>query len=341
MKRACLFAMLVGASFASNADWVQFNKFMVDHDKVYDSPKQLEYRFKVFTDNLDTIAKMNAEHIAINGQEVFGINSFADMTPEEFGQRLMKTLKPKAPSKFSVAASIIAPGATATVDWRNLNVAGASNTNWVTPVKDQGQCGSCWAHSADEAMESFYALAHKVAPYPFSVQQCTACTYTYNGCNGGWPHDAYPNAIYQRNGIDSDSNYPYNINQAGNCRFGLNGDADAPVANCGTGVYSSPAKGSLQNVLDPASTAATHGPVSVCVAAEAWQFYTNGVLSSCPGSVDHCVQAVGYNTGGDYWLVRNSWGTSWGQQGYIYLNMTTDKGDICHIQEYMTFPVSA
>jgi len=119
---------------------------------------------------------------------------------------------------------------------------------------------------------------------------------------------------------------------AGNCKFGATGKADKPMTTDKS--YMSPARGQLQNLLDGT------GPVSVCVAADAWQTYTSGVLKSCPGSVDHCVQAVGYNSDASetYWIVRNSWGTSWGIKGYIYLDMTADNGDICHIQEYMTYP---
>jgi len=165
-----------------------------------------------------------------------------------------------------------------------------------------------------------------------SVQQCTACTYNYNGCNGGWPYDAYTYAIENRNGIDLDADYPYNIATAGVCKFGT-GNADKPVTT--DKGYKNVARGSLQTALS------STGPVSVCLAAETWDSYTGGILSVCTGSVDHCVQAVGYNTAGPtpYWVVRNSWGTSWGIQGYIYLNMNVDNGDICHIQEYVTYPI--
>jgi len=276
-----------------------------------------EHRFAVFQQNLARIARQNAEHVALGGEEVFGVNVFADMTQEEFSVRLMKNLTYRAPDMTEYVPT--APAAD--IDWRTKGV--------VTAVKDQGQCGSCWAHSADEAIESFDALKHGKLQ-TLSQQQCTACTYTYNGCNGGWPHDAYITGVENRNGLDTNANYPYNIAQAGNCRFGANGKADAPVAN--DKGYSSPARGTMATVLD------NTGPISVCVAADAWQTYTGGVLKSCPGSVDHCVQAVGIGGSGAYWIVRNSWGTGWGIQGYIYLDATVDGGDICHIQEYMTYP---
>jgi Pyruvate/2-oxoacid:ferredoxin oxidoreductase delta subunit len=313
-----VFALIL-AVVAAN-DFVKFNEFVIKYEKKYDSLAEFEYRFRVFQDTLGRIVRQNAAHVALGGAEVFGVNSLADLTVEEFTVRLMKNLTYRAPDTTEFV-NVIPNG---DVDWRTKGV--------ITPVKDQGQCGSCWAHSADEAVESFSMLAKGGSLQTLSVQQCTACTYTYNGCDGGWPHDAYVNAIQNRNGIDLDADYPYNIAMAGNCKFGPTGNCDKPVTD--DKGFVSPKKGALQSLLD------STGPVSVCVAAESWQTYTGGILKSCPGSVDHCVQAVGYTTSGaePYWLVRNSWGTGWGIQGYIYLDMTASSGDICMIQDYMTYP---
>jgi Pyruvate/2-oxoacid:ferredoxin oxidoreductase delta subunit len=320
-----LFLALVLTAFAADEAFVKFNDFVFKYEKRYDSLEEFEYRFKVFQSTLARIDEQNAAHRAIGGENVFGVNGFADMTSEEFSTRLMPNLmqtNPRAPSVLVGAPE--AP--TNNVDWRNQGV--------ITAVKDQGQCGSCWAHSADEAIESFDALNRKISPLTLSVEQCTACTYNYNGCNGGWPHDAYIYGVKDRNGIDLDSDYPYNIATAGVCKFGATGNADKPVTNDQN--YKNGVNGQLGNLLN------STGPVSVCVAASAWQTYTGGILKNCPGSVDHCVQAVGYqNAAGTpepYWIVRNSWGKSWGIQGYIWLDMATNNGDICHIQEYMTFP---
>jgi Pyruvate/2-oxoacid:ferredoxin oxidoreductase delta subunit len=310
-------------ALAAANEWTLFNDFVVKYEKKYDSLAELEHRFDVFKQTLVKIARQNAEHIAIGGEAVFGINSLADLTTEEFlSTRVMKNLTYRAPDMTPY--TFVMPNGD--VDWRTKGV--------ITAVKNQEQCGSCWAHSADEAMESFNAIKYGASTLKtLSVQQCTACTYNYNGCDGGWPQDAYTYAVHDRNGIDLDSDYPYTsgTGNAGVCKFGT-GNADKPVADEVS--YVSPARGQLQTLLD------NTGPVSVCVAAESWQTYTGGILKSCPGSVDHCVQAVGYTTSSaeSYWLVRNSWGAAWGYAGYIYLDMTTDNGDICHIQEYMTYP---
>jgi hypothetical protein len=319
--------LLLLVVLASANNFQKFNDFVVKYEKKYDSLEELEFRFKVFEQNLERIAKLNAENVAAGGDECHGVNAFTDMTKEEFGVRLMKDLPPynaKAPEMPAVP--FVMPAPETDVDWRQSGA--------ITAVKDQGNCGSCWAHSADEATESFSFLAKKTPLDVLSVQQCTACTYNYNGCNGGWPYDAYTAAIEKRNGIDLDSDYPYNIAAAGTCKFGPTGNADKPVVN--DNGYKSVAKGQMANYL------LSTGPLSVCVAAESWQTYTGGVMMQCVGSVDHCVQAVGYNTTAmpntPYWIVRNSWGTGWGVSGYIWLSMTADQGDICHIQEYMTYP---
>jgi C1A family cysteine protease len=322
-----LAAVLCFAAVAfATTEWTQFEAFMSTYQKTYADEAEKLYRFSVFQHNLVMAEKFNEDHVAIGGERVFGVNSLSDMTREEFiSTRLMTKMPPREPQIDNAVVSNV--GLPDSVDWRSMN-----SKNYVTPVKDQGNCGSCWAHSADEAEESFDMIYNnRSTAMVLSVQQCTACTYNYDGCNGGWPHDAYLDAIEKRNGIDLDSDYPYSIPTAGNCKFG-NGNADKPVTLNKN--YNSPARGQLQTLL------ANTGPVSVCVAAESWQSYSGGILKSCSGSVDHCVQAVGYNipTTESYWIVRNSWGTGWGIKGYIYLDMTADNGDICHIQEYMTYP---
>jgi cathepsin F len=305
---------------ADDQDFYKFSQFVQKYGKYYHTKEEFAYRFEAFKVNLGKIAALNEKQVLAGGEPVFGIGPFADIPAHEFAQRLMKNLT--LPASHEPETPFVLPNGD--VDWRNQSA--------ITPVKDQGQCGSCWAFSATEATESFAFLSKKFSLLQLSPQQVTACTYNYNGCNGGWPYDGYNNAIIARKGLDLESDYPYDIPDAGKCKFGPTGVADKPAANIVS--YKSPAKGQLANVL------ASTGPPSICVAAESWQTYTGGILKVCTGSVDHCVQAVGYSTSGSesYWIVRNSWGAAWGEQGYIYLDMTAQNGDLCQLQDYITYP---
>lgn len=247
------------------------------------------------------------------------------MTTEEFEKMYLSTTAPplsaSAVSTISVATSNAPPPTT--VDW--------SAQGAVTAVKDQGQCGSCWAFSAVGAIES----AWKIAGNPLtalSEQQVLDCNFVGQfGCNGGYPSVAM-DYVKSIGGIVPMTTYPYTATQ-GKCRFCGADMVSASVTKVSTTFRCIPCD--YSSIV----TAVQSQPLSVAVYADsfAWQFYSGGVmtLSSCSASsrANHGVLLVGYGTdatGGDFWKIKNSWGSGWGESGYIRLKKVIGQ-DSCQI----------
>jgi len=254
---------------------------------------------------------MNAETGSIN---TYGVTKFMDLTPAEFKAKyLMKkpvdtranrATKPFTPidlTKVSVPASF---------DWRNEG-------NVITPVYNQGQCGSCWAFSITENIESMWAIAGNSLTQ-LSMQQVVSCDTSDSGCGGGDPPTAYA-YVESAGGLEAYSDYPY-TGENGYCSF----NAADVVAKISGWNYATQSQDESQMAAFLVST----GPLSVCVDASTWQYYNGGVVmgGTCGQSLDHCVMAVGYSTSSStpYWIVRNSWGTDWGINGYIYVEQGQD-----------------
>jgi len=292
-----------------------FTNFMEEYNKQY-TDAEFATRLGIFAQNLERVNQMNKEHILLGGEAVFGVTQFSDLTPEEF-KSMYLTYRPGNSSEPRV--NVVLDGEPNTVvDWRTKGA--------VTDVKDQGQCGSCWAFSATEAIES-YSFLNDGKLVNLSPQQITSCDKTDSGCGGGWPHNAFT-YVQKAGGIESSADYPYTSGggSTGVCKFNA---AKVAVKVAG---YKSVTKGEAN-----LKAAVNNGPPSVCVAAEAFQSYRSGILRSCPGSVDHCVQAVGYDDTNSppYWIVRNSWATTWGEKGYIRI---ASGSDLCLIADYVTYP---
>lgn len=216
-----------------------------------------------------------------------------------------------------------------------------TTTGGTSPVKDQGSCGSCWAFSATQGIESAMFRATGSMPI-LSTQQIIACDKTDGGCNGGDLPTAF-DYVESDGGIDEDANYPDTSH-----RFGITGSCKAHghVAKVTDYKYAvAPCEGGKCNNQDEdglKAALAKNGPLSVCVNAESWNSYSSGVLrGSCSGSynsLDHCVQLVGYDTTAStpYWIVKNSWGTSWGEDGHIWLPMGENSCGIADEAMYVT-----
>jgi len=252
------------------------------------------------------------------GSAVHGVTKFSDMSQAEFESTYLKadlTMKEKAE-----VAVVNGEVTTSVVDWSGV---------LTTPVKNQGYCGSCWAFSATEQIESD-SMRTLGTSYILSPEQITQCDKTSAGCNGGWTERAY-SYVQKAGGIETEASYPYTSysGTTGTCTF----SASKTVIKV-TGYKTISGESSM------ASYVQSTGPLSVCLDAESWNSYTGGIMSVCGKSVDHCVQAVGVYpvsaSAGGYWKVRNSWGTSWGESGYIRLAYGANTCDITNDPTYTT-----
>jgi len=209
------------------------------------------------------------------------------------------------------------------LDWRTKGA--------VTPVKNQEQCGSCWAFSATEGVESAYFLA-KGQLFVLSPQQIVSCDTSDGGCDGGDLPTAFQ--YVQQAGMETDKAYPYTSGNgdSGTCIY----DQSQVVVHISGFKYAT----TTGNETAMQAAMMTQGPLSVCVDAETWQNYQSGVIThGCGDSLDHCVQIVGWastSTSVPYWIVRNSWGTDWGLNGFLWVERNKDECGISDEATYVT-----
>jgi len=294
-----------------------WKEFIGKYQKQY-STIEATYRFPIFKANLDIIDKLNQDDPTAS----FGITKFADLTAAEFSNfYLMPNYKPAFSAdmyKPVVSSQVSLPD---NFDWRDKNV--------VTAVKDQGQCGSCWAFSVIEEIESQWIMKNHAA-VALAPQQIVDCDKTDSGCGGGDTPTAYQYVI-KAGGLEPESAYPYMAKNE-KCAF-----SQAAVA---VSITSWQYVVKNKNETEMLSALYNAGPLSICVDAEPWQHYTSGILSKkCGQSLDHCVQLVGYGVDNStaFWNIRNSWGTSWGEAGYI--RVERDHKSLCGVANEVTVAV--
>lgn len=307
-------------------EWEHFAHFRQRFGKVYATFEEVDTRFHIFRTNVRDIIYHNMDRTQ---NFTKGINQFTDLTADEFRAQYVSGLAPVGSYGCKSFASS-ASGAPSSVDWRAKGA--------VTSVKDQGQCGSCWTFSSTGAIEGAWAIATGKL-VDFSEQQLVDCatgtSYGSHGCNGGQMEGAFKYVI--EHGQCTASSYPYTsgvTTTGGACQSCV---TVAHLSSC------SDVKPKDQVSL---KAAVAHQPVAVAIEADAkiFQSYAGGVLTSttCGTNLNHGVLVVGYGTdnGQDYWLVKNSWGVTWGDKGYVKIarSSSTNDAGICGIAMDASFP---
>ena len=317
MLKVLVLAFYIEQVFGFHND---FKEFMNMHGKQYYTLEEAIYRQDVFFQNLDFVNTMN--ELSTNGVK-YAMNHFGDYTEDEFQYYYLDTNMTQHLSKTRGCKT--QPDYDGSVpdswDWRDLGA--------VTSVKDQGQCGSCWSFSSAGAMEGAWAIETGEL-IDLSEQQLMDCSKLYGnlGCNGGLMDNAFEYAIDE--GMCSLESVPYTA---------MSGSCTDDVNNC-----ERVAKFTYCVDVEPENELALKfavydQPVSVAIEADTrtFQFYSSGVLdsTSCGTTLDHGVLVVGYGVENQqkYWIVKNSWGSGWGEDGYIRLGRsesTTSQG-ICGV----------
>jgi len=296
-----------------------------EHNKVYGN-FEFGTRFNIFKANLDYVNEWNAK----GSETILGTTVFADLTNEEYRSTFLGTFYDGtarlAAAKGAVSLQPINANPTS-VDWVTEGA--------VTAIKNQGQCGSCWSFSTTGSVEGIHFLTTKnlVALSEQNLMDCST-DYGNNGCNGGLMDNAF-NYIIANKGIDTEASYPYTMAANETCNY--------KAANSGATItgYKDVTSGS-ESALQ---TASVKQPISVAIDAShnSFQLYVSGVYNepACsPTALDHGVLVAGYGVSGstDYWLVKNSWGTTWGIEGYIW--MSRNKNNQCGIATEASFPIA-
>nr|BAJ88051.1 predicted protein [Hordeum vulgare subsp. vulgare] len=303
---------------------LRFARFAVGYGKSYESAAEVRRRFRIFSESLEEVRSTNRKGLPYR----LGINRFSDMSWEEFQATRLGAAQTCSATLAGNHLMRDAAALPETKDWREDGI--------VSPVKNQAHCGSCWTFSTTGALEAAYTQATG-KNISLSEQQLVDCAGGFNnfGCNGGLPSQAFEYIKYN-GGIDTEESYPYK---------GVNGVCHYKAENAAVQVLDSVnitlnAEDELKNAVGLVR------PVSVAFQViDGFRQYKSGVYTSdhcgtTPDDVNHAVLAVGYGVenGVPYWLIKNSWGADWGDNGYFKMEMGKN---MCAIATCASYPVVA
>jgi KDEL-tailed cysteine endopeptidase len=293
--------------------WNLFASFQDKFEKKYATISELHERFDVFKSNVHYILEHNSD---ATQNFTMGINQFTDLTAKEFKESYVHSSIPLG--SYGCKPYISSTTSGTSIDWRTKNV--------VNAVRDQGQCGSCWAFATTANAESVWAIS-KGQLLDLSEQYLVDCAsgtgYFNMGCNGGMPDSAFKYMI--NNDQCSEASYPYvsgTTKTAGTCH------------SCSKVTTFSACYDVTPNDQVALKSAVTKNPVVVAIEADTryFQSYSSGILTDtkCGTNLDHAVEIVGYgvDNGIKYWNVRNSWSASWGESGYVRIARSDSTNDI-------------
>ncbi|GAM21447.1 hypothetical protein SAMD00019534_046220 [Acytostelium subglobosum LB1] len=331
MKYIVAFALLCVALVAAKSistEQSQFRAFQTKYNKQYTN-EEFTYRFGVFKNNLKVIRNMNLKSKAQKSTATFDVNAFADLTVDEFKKYYLNSVVAERDMNAPVAADVHVDAMPTNYDWATLGA--------VTPVKNQGQCGSCWSFSATGNIEGAWFLAGNNLT-GLSEQNLVDCDHECmqylgdhvcdQGCNGGLQPNAYE-YILKNGGIDTEESYPYTGVTGTTCNF----DASNIGAKISSWTYVS------SNETTMASYLYANGPLAIAADALTWQYYSGGVFDfkECGSVLDHGILITGFGVdttnNEPYWIVKNSWGADWGESGYM--RIIRGKG-LCGLNTFVT-----
>ncbi|KAK2848855.1 hypothetical protein Q5P01_008689 [Channa striata] len=297
-----------------NCSALEFDAFRAQFQRTYDvSSGEFQRRHQYFQDAISRHTYLNS--VAPQSAE-YGINQFSDLSPKEFKDLYLRAIAARAPPFTGHKTE----GLPVKYDWRDKAV--------VAPVQNQEACGSCWAFSVVGAVQSVHAIETSKLEQ-LSVQQVVDCSFKNYGCDGGSPIWALNWLKQTRMKLVPQSEYPYKA-KTGICHFFSQSHGGVAVKDFTAHNYGGQEEAMMSQLVEC-------GPLTAVVDAVSWQDYLGGIIQRHCSSQksNHAVLVVGYDTTGDipYWIVQNSWGTSWGDGGYVYIRIGNN---VCGIADSVT-----